>query len=52
METLNENFGLASGNKKVKRVASAQLQEEVKRAKMMEQEWKELMNMADGIRKV
>jgi hypothetical protein len=52
VEKLNENFGLASGNKKVKRVASAQLQEEVKRAKTMEQEWKKLMNMADGIRKV
>jgi hypothetical protein len=50
LKDLETNFGLASGNHKIKRVASAELQSEVKRAKIMELDWK-LMNMADGLRK-
>jgi hypothetical protein len=52
VKELETNFGLTSGNPKVKRVASAQLQEERKRAKVMELDWVKLMNMADGIRKI
>ena len=52
VEKIEINFGLTSGNKKMKRVASAQLQAEVKRAKLMERDWKKLMDMGDGIRKV
>ena len=51
LEQLKTNFALVSGNQKVKRVASAQLQAEVKRAKAMELDWTKLMNMADGVRK-
>ncbi|KAI9769444.1 MAG: hypothetical protein M1839_003658 [Geoglossum umbratile] len=52
VETMSEEFGLISGQKKTKRVSSSQLQLESDRAKRMKVEWDKLMNLAHRVRKI
>jgi hypothetical protein len=49
---LEDGFGLSLGKKQVKRVASADLSPESKKAKVMQKDWTELNNMAYGLRKL
>ena len=49
---LEDGFGLSLGKKKVKRVASADLSPEAKKAKAMQKDWTKLNNMAYGLRKL
>jgi len=52
VEKLSKEFGLVSGQKKVKRVASSQLQAERDRAKLMKGDWVKIMNLVQGVRKI
>ena len=49
---LSEEFGLVSGQKKTKRVASSQLQAESDRVKRMKGDWDKIMNLVHGVKKV
>ncbi|MCJ1403702.1 hypothetical protein MMC11_006925 [Xylographa trunciseda] len=49
---VEDGFRVSLGKKKVKRVASADMSPECKKAKVMQQEWTKLNNMAYGIRKL
>ncbi|KAI9761716.1 MAG: hypothetical protein M1840_001720 [Geoglossum simile] len=49
---ISEDFGLVSGQKTTKRIASSQLQAETDRAKRMKVEWDKLMNLAHRVRKI
>ena len=49
---LSEDFGLSSGQKKTKRVASSQLQAELDRAKRQKGDWTKIMNMVKGVKNI
>lgn len=52
VEKLSQDSGLLSGEKKIKRVASSQLEVERERAKRMKGEWSKIINLAQGVRKM
>lgn len=52
VDMLNQNFGLLSGGKRVKRVASTKLEAERERTKKMKRDWDKIKGMAAGIRKM
>lgn len=49
---LSQELGLLSGEKKVKRVASSQLEAEHERVKRMRGDWLKIMNLVQGARKI
>ena len=49
---LSQEFGLLPGEKKVKRVASSQLEAEHERVKRMRGDWLKIMNLVQGARKI
>ena len=51
-DMLNRNFALLSGGKKVKRVASTNLEAERDRTKKMKKDWDKIKGMAAGIRQM
>jgi hypothetical protein len=51
-DMLDQNFGLLSGGKNVKRVASASFKTEQEKAKRMKKEWDKINGMAAGVRKM
>lgn len=51
MGMLSEEFGLVSGQKKTKWVASSQLQAESDRAKRMKGDWAKIMNLVKSVKK-